>query len=359
VSVELSLQHYIERKQWLFLLFIPAAFSFVCPTEVLAFHNTIDEFTERNCAIAFVSTDSKHSLWQWQQLPKKYGGLGKVKVPLLSDQSHQMSRDYGVLLEKSGMDLRGSYLIDPEGVVQQVTINNIAVGRSVLESLRLVEAFQAVMEKGVLCPANWKPGGNMLDEEETYAEREEQITKDFQDNLQIKDLDHNVNVPFTLTLPQNAGRTSNSSSRGSSRGAAATRNGSPGSAVTAIHRGSSTADHPNAPNNSSTSKRSSCQSGTHPKDLSIVTLDFADPLTGGSGGSASPNEFVDLSKRLSHHDLNGSGRHGRSPSASSQTSSTTTATQRTVEALKRISGIGSPKVETPRSAAELRTGYFD
>lgn len=272
----------------------------------------------------------------------------------MSDKSRQMSRDYGVLLEKSGMDLLGSYLIDPEGIVQQMTINNIAVGRSVLESLRLVEAFQAVVEKGVLCPANWNPDDDLLDEEETHADREEKMMKDFEENLQIKDLDHNTNVPFALALPRDVSRTSEETSRGSSKGPG--RQGSAGSAVTAIHKAGF--DH-----NSTGSNRNS---QSHARDSTIVTLDFADPLAAGDADSPNPKEFVNMDmepdsrKRLSQNDMNGAG-HGRSPSASSPTS--TTAAQRTVEALKRMSGLGSPRVESPsghkRTASGGKTGYFD
>lgn len=291
-------------------------------------------------------------------MPRKYGGLGKVKVPLLSDQSHQMSRDYGVLLEKRGVDLRGSYLIDPNGIVQQVTINNIDVGRSVLEALRLVEAFQAVMEKGVLCPANWKPGEDMLEEEDIFTTREEHMIRDFHEHLQIKDLDHNVSVPFTLALPSTISHNSKESSRGSSRGASAgtATQCSAGSAITPIH-GAST-DY-----NGTSGERNS-QSQSTARDNGIVTLDFADPLT--SAGPTSPKDFVNMDldkdpgKRLSHQDLN-SPDHGRSPSASSTTS---TAAQRTVEALKRMSGLESPRVETPgghhqKNASGGKSGYFD
>jgi peroxiredoxin (alkyl hydroperoxide reductase subunit C) len=181
------------------LLFIPAAFSFICPTEVLAFHNCIDEFKERDCEIIFVSTDSKHCLWQWQHLPKSLGGLGGVRVILASDQNHQMSRDYGVLLEDKGMATRGMYIIDAEGIVQQVTINNIAVGRSVLEALRLVEAFKVAGEKGVLCPANRKTGEDTL--EETYHDQEHDLVRQIA-NVQIKDLDNNTSQSFTLIMPK-------------------------------------------------------------------------------------------------------------------------------------------------------------
>ena len=85
---------------WLLLLFIPAAFSFVCPTEVIAFQNCYDEFRDRHCSIAFVSVDTKHSLWHWQNVPRQYGGLGNIDLPLLSDATHKIGRDYGVLVVK-------------------------------------------------------------------------------------------------------------------------------------------------------------------------------------------------------------------------------------------------------------------
>lgn len=106
--------------------------------------------------MVFVSTDSKRSLLQWQQIPKDQGGLGKVQIPLMSDQSHHMSRDYGVLVEKSGMALRGTYIIDPQGIIQHMTVQNVVVGRSVLEALRLVEAFQVAARKGFPKAPHWK-----------------------------------------------------------------------------------------------------------------------------------------------------------------------------------------------------------
>ncbi|KAF2674775.1 thioredoxin-like protein, partial [Microthyrium microscopicum] len=130
------------KKKWLVLLFLPATFSRICPTEVIAFDKTLEEFTERNCEILVISTDSVHSLWQWQQVPKERGGVGDISIALLSDQNHYMSKDYGVLIEKAGIALRGTYIIDAEGTVQYQAIQNIVVGRSVLETLRLVEAFQ-------------------------------------------------------------------------------------------------------------------------------------------------------------------------------------------------------------------------
>ena len=106
---------------WLILLFIPAAFSFVCPTEVLAFQNCLEEFKDRNCSVVFVSVDTKHSLWHWQNVPRQYGGLGHIDIPLLSDANHHLSRDYGVLIEEEGVSLRGMFILDGEGIVQQVS----------------------------------------------------------------------------------------------------------------------------------------------------------------------------------------------------------------------------------------------
>lgn len=113
---------------WLIILFIPAAFSFVCPTEVLAFQNCLDEFKDRNCSVVFVSVDTKHALWHWQNVPRQYGGLGMVDISLLSDATHRISRDYGVLIEEEGISLRGMFIIDGEGIVQQVSLcNSIAL----------------------------------------------------------------------------------------------------------------------------------------------------------------------------------------------------------------------------------------
>ncbi|KAF2624694.1 thioredoxin-like protein [Macroventuria anomochaeta] len=109
-------------KPWLLLLFIPAAFSCVCPTEVIAFQNCYDEVCDRYCSIAFVSVDTEHSLWHWQNVPRQYGGLGNIDIPLLSDATHKIGRDYGVLVEEEGVSLRGVFIVDGEGLVQQACL---------------------------------------------------------------------------------------------------------------------------------------------------------------------------------------------------------------------------------------------
>jgi alkyl hydroperoxide reductase subunit AhpC len=115
----------VSEPPWLILMFIPAAFSFVCPTEVFAFQNCLDEFKDWNCNVIFVSVDTKHSLWHWQNVPRRYGGLGPIDIPLLSDASHRLSRDYGVLVEEEGVSLRGMFIIDNEGIVQQVSRRSV------------------------------------------------------------------------------------------------------------------------------------------------------------------------------------------------------------------------------------------
>ncbi|KAH5398428.1 hypothetical protein HBI67_214460 [Parastagonospora nodorum] len=206
VIEEVSLSTYIRPSikpgepnhdaPWLIILFIPAAFSFVCPTEVLAFQNCLDEFKDRNCSVIFISVDTKHALWHWQNVPRQYGGLGMIDISLLSDATHRISQDYGVLIEDEGISLRGMFIIDGEGIVQQITLNALTVGRSVLEALRLLEAFQAVAKHGVLCPIDWKPSGDAADTlntisntlTESYDERLANLQKEF-GSVQVTDLD--------------------------------------------------------------------------------------------------------------------------------------------------------------------------
>lgn len=124
------------------LLFYPLDFTFVCPTEIIAFSDRVAEFRELNTEILGISTDSQFTHLAWTQLERKKGGLGSVNIPLLSDLTHQISKDYGVYLEHLGHSLRGMFIIDGKGIVRQITMNDLPVGRSVDETLRLVQAFQ-------------------------------------------------------------------------------------------------------------------------------------------------------------------------------------------------------------------------
>ncbi|RXM36152.1 Thioredoxin-dependent peroxide reductase, mitochondrial [Acipenser ruthenus] len=131
--------------------------TFVCPTEIIAFSDKASEFHNVNCEVVGVSVDSHFSHLAWINTPRKSGGLGHMNIPLLSDLNKQVSRDYGVLLEGPGIALRGLFIIDPNGVVKHISVNDLPVGRCVQETLRLVKAFQFVETHGEVCPANWTP----------------------------------------------------------------------------------------------------------------------------------------------------------------------------------------------------------
>nr|XP_009936066.1 PREDICTED: thioredoxin-dependent peroxide reductase, mitochondrial [Opisthocomus hoazin] len=131
--------------------------TFVCPTEIVAFSNKANEFRDVNCEVVAVSVDSHFCHLAWINTPRKSGGLGKMNIPVLSDLTKQISRDYGVLLEGPGIALRGLFIIDPNGIIKHLSVNDLPVGRSVEETLRLVKAFQYVETHGEVCPANWTP----------------------------------------------------------------------------------------------------------------------------------------------------------------------------------------------------------
>ncbi|XP_054722188.1 peroxiredoxin-2-like [Uloborus diversus] len=151
---EIKLSDY--RGKYVVLFFYPLDFTFVCPTEIIAFSEAASEFKALNTELIAASVDSHFSHLAWINTPRKHGGLGSMNIPVLSDLSKSIAKDYGVLLD-SGIALRGLFIIDPQGIVRQITINDLPVGRSVDEALRLVKAFQFVEKHGEVCPANWKP----------------------------------------------------------------------------------------------------------------------------------------------------------------------------------------------------------
>ncbi|ELR11627.1 peroxiredoxin 2, putative [Acanthamoeba castellanii str. Neff] len=145
--------------KYLVLFFYPLDFTFVCPTEILAFSDRADEFRKINTEVVGVSVDSKYSHLAWINTPRKQGGLGgALKIPLVADLTKSISRKYNVLMEEAGHTYRGLFIINPKGVLVQATLNDAPVGRSVDETLRLVQAFQYVDEHGEVCPVNWTPG---------------------------------------------------------------------------------------------------------------------------------------------------------------------------------------------------------
>merc|ERR1712179_218294 len=150
---EVKLEDY--KGKYLVLYFYPLDFTFVCPTEIIAFSDRIQDFKEINCEVVGVSTDSHFSHLAWINTPRKEGGLGGLNYPLASDFTKKISEDYGVLIPEAGIALRGLFIIDPKGVVRQMSVNDLPVGRSVDETIRLVKAFQFVEKHGEVCPANW------------------------------------------------------------------------------------------------------------------------------------------------------------------------------------------------------------
>ena len=159
---EISLADY--RGKWVFLLFYPLDFTFVCPTEVLKFGEMAAEFRARNCELLGISIDSQFVHKAWVETAYENGGLGgKLDYALVADVNKQAARDYDVLLEDAGVALRGLFLINPEGTVVQNVTNFLPVGRSAKEALRSLKAFQFVAENdGQVCPADWDEGDDTM-----------------------------------------------------------------------------------------------------------------------------------------------------------------------------------------------------
>jgi len=151
----LSLADY--QGKYVILFFYPLDFTFVCPTEIIAFSDRVAEFHQRGAEVIGVSIDSQFSHLAWIQTPRAVGGLGGLKYPLVADLTKKISSDYGVLLD-AGIALRGLFLIDAKGIVRHITINDLPLGRSVDEALRLLDALQHFEKHGEVCPADWKPG---------------------------------------------------------------------------------------------------------------------------------------------------------------------------------------------------------
>lgn len=146
------------KGKYVLLFFYPLDFTFVCPTEIIAFSDKIDEFKKRNTEVLGVSVDSHFTHLAWNQLPRSKGGLGGIKYPLVADLNKNISRSYGVLIEEAGIALRGLFIIDKEGVVRHLLVNDLPLGRSVDEAIRIIDALQFFEKNGEVCPANWHPG---------------------------------------------------------------------------------------------------------------------------------------------------------------------------------------------------------
>jgi peroxiredoxin 2/4 len=171
-----SLEQFIGKKYVIFF-FYPLDFTFVCPTEILAFQEKIDEFEKRNVAVIGCSVDSKYSHWAWLNTELKDGGIKGVTFPLVSDLSKTISENYDVLAgeyeytEDGEMDFvgdalayRGLFLIDKKGIVRHQLVNDLPLGRNIDEAIRMVDALQFYEENGEVCPANWHSGDAAMKE---------------------------------------------------------------------------------------------------------------------------------------------------------------------------------------------------
>jgi len=150
------------RGQYVVLFFYPLDFTFVCPTEILAFNEKLAEFKKRNAAVVGVSVDSQYTHLAWINTPRKQGGLGGLDYPLVADLTKKIARDYGVLTADEAVALRGLFLIDRNGIVRHALVNDLPLGRSVDEAIRVLDALQHFEQHGEVCPANWKPGAKSM-----------------------------------------------------------------------------------------------------------------------------------------------------------------------------------------------------
>lgn len=175
---DFSLEQYIGKKHVVFY-FYPLDFTFVCPTEIIAFQKRIKEFEERNVQVVGCSIDSKFSHWAWLNTPQNDGGIEGVKYPLVADVNKTIALNYGVLaghydyneagemvwvgnLGEDAVAYRGLFLIDKNGIVRHQVVNDLPLGRSVDETLRMIDALQFFEEKGEVCPADWSKGKDGL-----------------------------------------------------------------------------------------------------------------------------------------------------------------------------------------------------
>ena len=176
IAEDFSIENLIGKKE-IILFFYPKDFTFVCPTEILAFQEMLPEFEKRNVAVIGVSTDTENSHLAWLFTPKKQGGIEGVTYPLVADVAKTIAANYGVLggdwdyndegnlvFDGEAIAFRGTFLIDKEGIVRHEYINDLPLGRNVNDTLRIVDAWQFTQEHGEVCPANWEEGTDTMKE---------------------------------------------------------------------------------------------------------------------------------------------------------------------------------------------------
>lgn len=157
INENFTLSDYLDGSYGL-IFFYPLDFTFVCPSEIIAFSNRMDRFAALNTKVVGISVDSQFSHYAWRNTSPNEGGIGKIKFPLVADLTKKIATDYGVLIEDAGVALRGSFLVDKAGNIRHYVINDLPLGRNVDESIRMIEALQFHEENGEVCPAGWNKG---------------------------------------------------------------------------------------------------------------------------------------------------------------------------------------------------------
>ncbi len=160
IEKDFSLSGY--HGKYVIFFFYPMDFTFVCPTELHAFQNKLQEFKEKDCVIVGCSTDSVYSHFAWLAIDKQKGGIKGIEYPIVSDITKDISRAYGVLNEEEGIAYRGLFLIDKEGIIRHELINDLFLGRSIEEALRVLDGLICYETHGEVCPANWHYGEKTL-----------------------------------------------------------------------------------------------------------------------------------------------------------------------------------------------------
>jgi len=176
---KISLEDY--KGKYVVLFFYPLDFTFVCPTEIIAFSDAAEKFREFDCEIIGCSIDSQFSHMEYCMKSRKQGGLGDMKIPLIADVSKQVAKDYGCLIDHgddNGVAFRATYVIDREGVLRHISMNDLPVGRNIDEISRLVQAFQYTDVHGEVCPAKWKPGDATMDPDHKSGKTKEYWEKE-------------------------------------------------------------------------------------------------------------------------------------------------------------------------------------
>ncbi|KAF0992623.1 hypothetical protein HZS_4243 [Henneguya salminicola] len=149
--------------KYVILFFYPLDFTFVCPTEIIAFSDRISEFRALNCEVIAASCDSVYSHHAWTKLPRHQGGLGNLNIPIIADKTTKIAQKYNIYIPDKGISLRGLFIIDGKGILRQIIVNDLPVGRSTDEALRLVQAYKFTDEHGQVCPMDWKKGSKAMD----------------------------------------------------------------------------------------------------------------------------------------------------------------------------------------------------